>query len=615
MILSNDSSFSDDYAKRCCLGDVLKSVNMGDEGFTTMITEGTAKEERSQLTARELLTIAGAVRSTSSSKNQQSDNSTPAADDEEKLLLNAADLSLGHNGSEPSLRRRLNQLSNGDFIVGRSAVVGDIIYTRNKFSSSDLDQSIHSDSSTLCSHPENISIIQSSKFASEKDDNPATIEAPRGVGEWVDLGASFVAHARLAMLYHSRCVQKVAANDAAASNDNSHHNGTSSCSGRSNSEIDISSSNEMKVIGDIQLAEAAAAVAMKVYRIVFCSKALEEEDMYDENEADVVSEEGGREGAPWRPKAAKISDLKTLYTVLKRKLFNKLCDAEDSNSNGDDSCGYTHGTAHKSEQSSPTDRGHIGRSEGQRLRYSKEFMKDVRRSMQVADLLPKQRGGKGKKKASFTEGFNRIEEIVNTHRVHFDTDIDTGSGGRALPLAGQNSIDGSDASELANMRTTASTGSGAGDGAAKVSGHVSTSSSSGGSTGLCSEECDGTAGDCSDDDGNESCSEEERENGKKEGRHRNHDQSAVGRDGTPPGRTGESNSNNNSTSSSKSIDIGGSIGVGIGLGDRGRVGSSGTDRVAGSGFAALPLKGNKKDRRNALRLQKFGAPKAPLPAL
>jgi hypothetical protein len=576
---------------------------MGDEGLTTMITDRISKGERSKLTARELIITAGSVRSSSSSKNQQSDNCTPPADDEEKLLLKAADLSLGHNGSEPNFNRSLRQLANGDFVVSHSAVVGDIIYTRNsKFSCSDLDQSTENISSTLHPHPEEVPFIQESLVTSGEDDNPDTIEARRGggIGEWVDLGASFVAHARLSMLYHSRCVQRVIANDAAANDDCSHHNGTSSSSGRSNSESDVSSSSEMKVNRDYQLAEEAAAVAMKVYGIVFCSKALEEEDITDENEADEVSEEGGREGELGRSKAAKRSNLSMLYIVLKRQLFNKLSDTEESNSGGDDSCGYTHSTAHSSDQSGPMGRGHEGSTEGHRLCYSKEYMKEVRRSMQLADLLPKQRGGRGRKKASFTEGFNRIEKIVNNHRVHFENDTDTGTGGSALDLdlTGHKSSDGSDLPVHANMQATASAADGSG-------GHVSSSRS----TGLCTEKCDGTAGDCSDDDGNESCSEGAKE--KEEGSDRDYNPSALRSDGSPMGHTDESSS----VSSSNSIGIGGSVGMSIGRGDRGSVSSSSGNRVPGPVSAPLPLKGNKKDRRNALRLEKFGAPKAPLPAL
>jgi hypothetical protein len=578
---------------------------MGDEGLTTMITGRISQGERSKLTARELLITAGSVRSSSSSKNQQSDNSTPPADDEEKLLLKAADLSLGHNGSEPNFNRRLRQLANGDFVVSHSAVVGDIIYTRNSKFSCDLDQSTETVSSTLHPHPEEASIIKESLVTSGEDDNPVTIEARGGggIGEWVDLGASFVAHARLAMLYHSRCVQRVIANDPSENDDCSHHNGTSSSSGRSNSESDVSSSSEMKVNRDYQLSEEAAAVAMKVYGIVFCSKALGEEDITDENEADVVSEEGGREGELGRSKAAKRSNMSMLYIVLKRQLFNKLSDTEDSNSGGDDSCGYTHSTAHGSDQSGPTGRGHEGSTEGHRLCYSKEYMKEVRRSMHLADLLPKQRGGRGRKKASFTEGFNRIEKIVNNHRVHFENDTDTGTGGGALnlDLTGHKSCDGSDLPVHANVQATASAADGAG-------GYVSSSSST------CTEKCDGTAGNCGDDD-NESCSEEEKEEGIDHDHDHDHEQSALRSDGSPLGCTDESSSISSSSSGSKSIGIGGSVAISIGRGDRGCVNSSGGNRVPGLVPAPLPLKGNKKDRRNALRLEKFGAPKTPLPAL
>ena len=604
------------------------------EGCSTIITDGIPNRERSRLTARELLAMAGAIRSSSSSKNQPSDNSsTSAADDEENLLLNAADLSLGHNGSELKLTRGIKQPAHSGSIVGHSEVIGDIIYTRNsKFSSSNLDLPVKIDYSTLRSHSGAESIIQSSMDRSVKGDNPNTIEASRGggVGEWVDLGASFVAHARLAMLYHSRWVQKVSANGAASNNDSNLHSGSSSSSGQSNSESDVSSSNRIDVNEYYQLAEEAAAVAMKVYRLVFCCKLLVEEDIFTESDAEVVNEEGGREGALIRSEDAKRSDLKMLYIVLKQRLFDKLCDTEGSNSSGVGSCDCTDDRVHSSEQSSPMSR----------LCYSKEYMKDVRRSMQVADLLPKQRGGRGKKKAGFTEGFNRIERIVNNHRVHFDTDTvtDTGTGGGVL--AGHKSNGSSDHSVCTITQVNATdAGTGDADGASDIisSGSNSNSSSSSNSstyfnpTGLYDEHCDPEGGkhrpcigytgfnrnsscvgdDSGDDGSDESRNEEEKEEGRRHDDVYCHGQSAVRRESPSLSRTDESSSTGIGTnvgiSGTKSIGIGGSTGIG----DRGWV--CGTDKVKGPG--AAPLKGNKKDRRNAMRLEKFGAPKAPLPVL
>lgn len=263
------------------------------------MTDVAKHEDILKLTAREFLTRAEVIRSSSIKARSSEQIALSVDENEEKLLLSAASLSLGSASTDPNLvlndcmMGNLKHLEHGDYFVSHSAAVsGDISYTRNsRFISTVPVSSVPSSpGKQFAARPSYSLEIAGGENINRGESliKPLIIDPEiAAAAEEVDLGASFVAHARLAMLYYKRSVeaknvpQKVPESNSTGSSDldgtdnsgskqNNDAEGDNSKNKKNSININIMSNKTDLQKTDLQHAEAAAAVAMKIYRIVFC---------------------------------------------------------------------------------------------------------------------------------------------------------------------------------------------------------------------------------------------------------------------------------------------------------------------------------------------------------